>query len=556
MTEERAAAAPPPYAATMGRRWWTDMTAGSEAGAAAAAVDWSATPLGVPDAWPVPLRTAVELCFSTRFPVLVTWGPELTMIYNDGYRAMLGSDKHPAAMGAPLGDVWAEVWGTIGPQVERVLTTGEPSWVVDQQLFMERSGFREETFFTYSYSALRDDDGRPAGVLDIATETTGHVVDRRRLAALSELAARLGPVDDNVGEVLRGAIDVLAGTRADVPAADVYLRADDDGSLLLLATTRTARQGPGVPDAIVRNVARSGRPFVHGRSLVIPMTAHGESETLGVIVLESSPYRPLDAECRGFLGLLASTLATALAGTMRRARAMGDLMEISGALQRAMLPRDTVVRGVVARYQPAAGNLAIGGDWYDVIELGQGRRALVVGDCVGHGLRAATLMGQLRSASRALLLEDQGPARTLEGLDRFADMLPGAEFTTVFCAVVDEATGLLTYASAGHPPPLRLHDGVGHWLSRGTGTPLAVRDAQRVDVQVQLAPGDSVVLYTDGLVERRGESMSVSLDRLGATASRLADAYSGDAFADALLRDMLGTDAEDDVALLVYSWHG
>ena len=175
----------------MGADWFAAATAGTECGALARGVDWAATPLGPPDTWPSELRTAVQICFSTRFPVLVAWGPDLVKIYNDAYRPILGSEKHPRAMGAPARAIWGEIWDVIGPLFDQVLTTGEPTLDVDQLLVMERHGYPEEAYFTWSYSALRDDDGAIRGVLDLAVETTEHVIGRRRLRCLGELSASL-----------------------------------------------------------------------------------------------------------------------------------------------------------------------------------------------------------------------------------------------------------------------------------------------------------------------------------------------------------------------------
>jgi hypothetical protein len=158
------------------------------------------------------------------------------MIYNDGYRDMLGSAKHPGAMGLPVAEVWPEIWADVGPIFAQVLATGEPTWTTDQGFLMHRSGFVEETYFTYSYSPLRDETGSVRGVLDIATETTDRVVDRRRLGCLSALSTGLQAAVYDVGEVGRVTIDALGADIADVSAADVYLRDGDD--VLLLATTR------------------------------------------------------------------------------------------------------------------------------------------------------------------------------------------------------------------------------------------------------------------------------------------------------------------------------
>jgi serine phosphatase RsbU (regulator of sigma subunit) len=195
----------------------------------------------------------------------------------------------------------------------------------------------------------------------------------------------------------------------------------------------------------------------------------------------------------------------------------------------------------------------VGGDWYDVVELGPGRRAVVVGDCVGHGLDPAARMGQLRSAARALLLENSSPVAALDGLDRFAATLPGAECTTVFCGVVDETAGTLTYAVAGHLPPVLLcADGTVGWLDDGRGASLAMSRRPRQEVTAVVGAGDLVVLYTDGLIERRGESLREGLDRLAALVAAQDPHAPEGRIADALLDELVPHGSEDDVALVVY----
>ncbi|NTW40756.1 MAG: serine/threonine-protein phosphatase, partial [Cellulomonadaceae bacterium] len=502
-----------------------------------------------------------------------------TQIYNDAYRPMLGSTKHLGAMGASARDVWREVWGQLGPMFDHVLTTGEPVWRVDEALLVERSGFTEETFFTFSYSALRV-DGEVRGVLDIATETTLEVVERRRMRTLSTLAGRLQTLPGGVGDVGRVTLDVLAGARADVMAVEVHVATDGGALALLGSTDPDALTLPGsvgsdreVDAADLASVLTSRRAVEVGRTLVAPLVATGDHEAAGVIVLVAHPWRPLDEEYRSFLRLVTVTVSNAMSATLRHAREVGELRRVSDALQHAMLPRGPAVPGVVARYRPAVGNLAVGGDWYDVVELGRGRRALIVGDCVGHGLEAATVMGQLRSATRALLLEGHGPAATLAGLDRFAEKLPGAACTTVFCGVVDEATGRLTYSSAGHLPGLVVTPGepgtrpAGEidgqvppagtsWLDGGRGMPLAVGEDERHDATTDIAPGSTVILYTDGLVERRGSTLRRGLARLLDAVGRHPATIPADALADAVLAELTDDAVRDDVALLLYRPRG
>lgn len=531
----------------MSAPWFLAATAGSETGALARTVDWSATPLGDPETWPLPLRSAVEMCFSTRFPVLVTWGPDLTKIYNDGYRLMLGSEKHPGAMGAATHEVWREVWDDLAPLFDHVLSTGEPIWFVDQPFMVNRSGFDEETYFTFSYSPLRDVDGRVAGVLDISTETTGNVVDRRRMRMVADLGARLQLAESDLGDLGRVVVDALAADNPDISAIDLYVHTTASSALRLLATTRNE---PGDLDRLAARVDRDRTPREVGRSLVIPLVGVGGTPA-GVVVLDAAPGRPFDDDTRAFLQVVATTIGGALDRTMRHVREIGRLRLVTTVLQQAMLPRGAGIDGVAARYRPAEGQLAVGGDWYDIVDLDADRRALLVGDCVGHGLEAAARMGQLRSATRALLLERNGPAETLAGLDRFASTLPGAECTTVFCAIVDRHRGTLTYSSAGHVPPLRVgRDGV-IFLDGGLGRPLAVGETDRREVTVPIGDEDALVLYTDGLVERRGEGLRTGLERL---ATAVAGLPSGDPeeVADEILAALIPDGSRDDVALLVH----
>jgi serine phosphatase RsbU (regulator of sigma subunit) len=242
-----------------------------------------------------------------------------------------------------------------------------------------------------------------------------------------------------------------------------------------------------------------------------------------------------------------------LENSYRRAEELGEQRRISQALQDAMLRPASDHPTVAARYRPAALNLAVGGDWYDVIDLDEHRRAMVVGDCVGHGLESATTMAQLRSAARALLLEGHSPATALEQLDVFATSTPGAFATSVVCVVVDRKRATVTYARAGHPPPLMVVDGQVTWLHDACDPPLQVQLAgRRREATVGYREGSLLVLYTDGLVERRGEHLDLGLGRLADAALRHTDpgVITGDA-ADALLREMLPRQRMDDVVLVV-----
>jgi hypothetical protein len=121
--------------------------------------DWSTTALGPAEKWPQSLKTLVELCLASRFPSVIFWGPERVQVYNDGYRTILGSTKHPQALGQRAAECWAEIWPLIEPMMASVFETGEAVWVEASQFSVERHGYPEEAFFTFSYTPARDESG-------------------------------------------------------------------------------------------------------------------------------------------------------------------------------------------------------------------------------------------------------------------------------------------------------------------------------------------------------------------------------------------------------------
>lgn len=486
--------------------WFSTATAGSEMGHLVAATDWSSTPLGPHGAWSQALRIAVGTCLASRFPMLVVWGPELTEIYNDGYREILGG-KHPHALGAPAKEIWPEIWDEIGPLFEQVLTTGGSTWHDNELLYIERRGFTEECYFVWSYSPIYDDDGSVGGVLDTVWETTEEVVGRRRLRCLGELSAGLvGAVDAPAIE--RRSLEVLGCYGADITSVDLRFGPRPDAE-------------PGVA------AVRAGPAW---------------------LVLGTSPFRQFDEAYRSFFALLGQAVGQALSDVERRS----SVRRTAESLQQALLPPPISVPSVAVRYLPAGGDLVVGGDWYDAFRLAD-QVVLTVGDCVGHGVGSAAAMGKVRSAAKVLLLDGYGPARTLAGLDRFAESVPGVESTSICCLTVNPATGTGLFASAGLPPGAILRDGEVSWLLEGRNVPLAVPlPSPRVDASLQLVAGDVLVLYTDGLIERPGESLDDGFRRL-AQALRQLSTDDPEEIADCLLEALLEEGpGRDDVALLVY----
>ena len=269
-----------------------------------------------------------------------------------------------------------------------------------------------------------------------------------------------------------------------------------------------------------------------------------------VVWIQLAEKRPFTLEDQTLLTVLAGRLGQGL----QRVHQVDQQRETALALQHAILGPAHLPRGFAVRYQAASRPLQVGGDWYDVVDLQDGRIALIVGDCVGHGLPAATVMGQLRSACRALLLDHPSPRAALCGLDRFAARLPGAQCTTVVCAVLDPDTGGLVYSSAGHPPPILVDaDGITRTLDDGHTIPVGLRpDRSRPEAHVTVPAGATLLLYTDGLVERRGSSLDDGIAR-AAVLVRDGRASTLDDVADQIMTRLAPSSGyQDDVAVLLY----
>jgi anti-sigma regulatory factor (Ser/Thr protein kinase) len=252
--------------------------------------------------------------------------------------------------------------------------------------------------------------------------------------------------------------------------------------------------------------------------------------------------------------LLATVLIGHLSLAMQHVRQFESARETAMTLQRAMLPPLQPPAGFAVRYEPAVQPLEIGGDWYDVLPVGDHHIGIVVGDCVGRGLPAAAIMGQLRSSARALLLTGAEPAVLLEQLDSAASLIPNAYCTTVFLAILDTESGVLEYSNAGHMPAILAAAGSGTtMLTDARSVPLAVRrDGPRPQVSQLLPPGSTLMLFTDGLVERRHESIDDGIARAAAVLV-FAMSLPLDAVADVMLGELAPPAGyDDDVAMVIY----
>ncbi|MGJ5749944.1 serine phosphatase RsbU (regulator of sigma subunit) [Streptomyces puniciscabiei] len=231
--------------------------------------------------------------------------------------------------------------------------------------------------------------------------------------------------------------------------------------------------------------------------------------------------------------------------------------EVALALQKAMLParRQVGHHRAAVRYRPAVGALNVCGDWYDLVDLVGGNRiGVAVGDVVGHGLDAAGVMGQLRSALSAASRVAAGPAEALNVLGRYAHVVDGAESATAVTTFIDCDRRTITYSSAGHPPPVLVHpDGRVEFLDQATDPPLDARPdpMPRPEAGTTYGHGATLVLYTDGLVERRHEDIDTGLARLADSLARHRD-EDPESLADAVLLELLPPGgATDDTALVI-----
>ncbi len=282
------------------------------------------------------------------------------------------------------------------------------------------------------------------------------------------------------------------------------------------------------------------------RGIVAVLTGGGDV----ALWLELRVPRRVSAEDR----LLVTVLVGHLGLAIQHVRQFETARETSLTLQHAMLAPMELPPGFAVRYEPAVPPLEIGGDWYDVLRVGDHRIGIIVGDCVGRGLSAAAVMGQLRSSARALLLTGAEPAMLLEDLDSVAELIPDAFCTTVFLAVLDTESGEFSYSCAGHlPAVLAAPQSKPSLLSDARSVPLVVqRKSSRPQSSVVLPPGSTLMLYTDGLVERRDVSLDDGIARVSETVVGGMH-LPVDAVADAVLSEMAPPGGyDDDIAIVVY----
>jgi signal transduction histidine kinase/DNA-binding response OmpR family regulator len=300
-------------------------------------VDWAATALGPRDEWPALLRLVVDLCLDSEFPVQISWGPELVVLYNAAYIPLLGAGKHPWALGRPASEVGPDLWPASEEHLHEVMRTGRPYHSEDQPLIIDLHGYPEEAYFTFSLSAIRDTDGAIVGLFNALTETTQHILYERRLQVLRRLGAISVTSDDSLSSTCRAAVEVIGRNRKSVPFVAVYLREvpdqgprraagygfDENAAAFCELVELAPTSGP-----VLEVLEHGGTELVSGlrerypgvfapgplgpltpdQAFVLPVIMLGTRRPIGVLVLGVNPYWRPDEAYTAFTSMAAQQL--------------------------------------------------------------------------------------------------------------------------------------------------------------------------------------------------------------------------------------------------------
>lgn len=319
--------------------------------------DWASTSIGPPETWPDSLKTAVRIMLTSQQPIWIGWGDDLTFLYNDPYKSIIGG-KHPRALGQPTRVVWHEIWNDIAPLLTKAMSGSEGTYVEAQLLIMERNGFPEETYYTFSYSPIPDADGLPAGIFCANTDDTQRVISERQLSLLRELASRAAEAR-SVGEACERSAAAIATDLRDLPFAMIYLIDSQEQVARLAATSGIARDHAGVmpqlaldgsaawpiaeaqasrDGVLVQNLKPMfGVDFPSGgwrqapeQAVVLPILAAGDG-LAGFLIAGLSPVRLYDERYTSFLGLVSAQITAAINNAQayederRRAEALAEI---------------------------------------------------------------------------------------------------------------------------------------------------------------------------------------------------------------------------------------
>ncbi|MBC9913403.1 PAS domain S-box protein [Chitinophaga varians] len=335
------------------------LAGGGETGALIRNYPWEKTSIGAADKWPQSLKTCLRIILTSSQPMFVWWGPELLNFYNDAYRAIVGG-KHPACLGQPAHTVWSEIWDQITPRVEQCLSNNEGTYDEALLLIMERNGYPEETYYTFSYSPIPGDNGVPEGILCANTDDTDRIVSARQIRTLKDLA-RFNLNSKRIQDVYTNSLLALQENEYDFPFAFFYTKEHDINHLKGytvndLPETIFPREINSADETLVWPLAdalRLNRPVLveHLRSktgplpagewklppdkaLVVPVLHNNSGAPYGLLVIGLNPHRQLDEKYQAFFQLVADHIGAAIASTKayeEEQQRANSLMEIDRA---------------------------------------------------------------------------------------------------------------------------------------------------------------------------------------------------------------------------------
>ena len=312
------------------------LSGGGELGERIRQYDWTTTPLGPIDSWPQNLRTCVRIMLTSRQPIWIGWGKELIKLYNDPYKQIVAG-KHPWALGSPASKVWREIWKEIEPMLNVVMNKDQGTYVESQLLIMERNGYPEETYYTFSYTPIPGDDGTTAGMICANTDDTDRIITERQLKTLANLGKTLRHSESDQ-HVISKLVTVLSQNRYDFPFAAFYTCENDvatmSGSTLNIGEEKTL---PATVDLFANDEIAQAFRFADNlkkwqildnedkkfgrlpmgpwqtetkRMVIIPIVLHGANRTHGFLLAGLNPYRLFDEKYSSFFSLVTDQIAT------------------------------------------------------------------------------------------------------------------------------------------------------------------------------------------------------------------------------------------------------